>query len=159
MQRTNTVRRFWRAGAIALCLALFGGTQPPETALAEPATAPPGSARVWIYRDYEPYQSLATPYVRMNGAIVGISQPGAAFSRDVSPGTYLITVDSEGEDVYQFAQVALAPAQTVYVKIETSKWWWSGGKNFARDTFYTRVIDAKTAQAEIVAKQPVPRGS
>src|SRR5438046_9570788 len=45
---------------------------------------PPGMARIWWYRALEPYSSLATPYVRMNGAIAGVSQPGDAFYNDRS---------------------------------------------------------------------------
>ena len=57
---------------------------------------PPGMARIWWYRALEPYSSLATPYVRMNGAIAGVSQPGGAFYNDVPPGHYHLSVDTIG---------------------------------------------------------------
>jgi hypothetical protein len=147
--------RFSRAGTVALLLVVIACTQSPSSvaAVAVPPLAP-GYARIWIYRDYEPYETLARPYVRFDNTITGISDPGGAFYRDVAPGTYTITVDSYGTDVYQFATVALAPGQEVYVKVESLRSWASdgGGRSggaYARDTFYTRVIPPTLALAEL----------
>jgi hypothetical protein len=63
--------------------------------------------------DYQPYVSLARPYVRFNGRIVGISEPGGAFYRDVVPGGYDITVDSQGHDVNQFAHATVVADQQI----------------------------------------------
>lgn len=107
-----------------------------------------GQARIWVYREYEPGQSLARPYVRINGQILGISEPGGSFYRDVQPGSYSLTVDSTGRDVYQFADVNLAAGQTVFIKVEVSRLWESD-LNYTADTFYTRVIPAQAATAEL----------
>src|SRR5246127_5775983 len=72
---------------------------------------PIGAARVWFYRDYEPHETLARPYVRLNEQIVGISEPGGAFYRDVAPAHYSIRVDSAGRDFNQIADAELAAGQ------------------------------------------------
>ncbi|HTT81415.1 MAG TPA: hypothetical protein VMF86_17235 [Stellaceae bacterium] len=151
-------------GAVLLALAMMIGLPACAHALAEaypsarPAPVPRGMARIWIYREYEPYESLATPYMRLNGAIVGVSQPGAVFYRDVAPGTYAVTVDSQGTDVNQFVTVSLAPGQQAFVKVLVSGTWDSGGgggggngggAGFARPTFYTWQIQPQAAWAEI----------
>jgi hypothetical protein len=67
----------------------------------------------------------------MNGAIVGISEQGYAFYRDVLAGVYHVPVES-------FRDVALVPGQQAYVKILWS--WVELGRNFSRDTFYDLII-------------------
>jgi hypothetical protein len=169
MEQSNFARRL-RLGSAVLLLALTSmGLAPRGLALAPATNAPglapvsPGTARVWIYRDYEPYQTLATPYVRLNGAIAGISQPGGAFYRDLAPGTYTVTVDSYGTDVNQFVSLAVAAGQQVYVKVLASVSWESGGggerggSGWARDTFYTWQIPPEVAAAEI-ARMPLYAG-
>ncbi len=44
----------------------------------------------------------------MNEGIIGISEQGYAFYRDVPAWRYHITVESYGRDLYQFQDVALA---------------------------------------------------
>src|SRR6266478_787003 len=101
------VRRLCDA-AIALLLAAASCTQLPPTSAVVIPPIPPGAARLWFYRDYEPSETLARPYVRLNEQVAGISEPGGAFYRDVVPAHYLVTVDSAGRDVNQFARVDLA---------------------------------------------------
>ena len=69
-----------------------------EAASAEPAsvnatTVPPvsmGDARIWIYRDYLPSESLNPATVSINGTVTGYAQAaGGVFYRDVPPGPYL----------------------------------------------------------------------
>ena len=145
----------WRSLGAALlllgCLAL--------PAVAAVSDAPrPGTARIWIYRDYEPYESLTTAYVRFNGAVVGQTQgAGGSFYRDVAPGRYLVTVDCEGVDVNQWVTVDVVAGQTAFIKVESLSSWTSGGggSNFGggagwgRDTFYTRPILDQLAREEI----------
>ena len=84
--------RRWAANcAIAL---LLSGAYP---LAATPAAAqvaspmPPGTARIWFYRDYAPYSTRNIAPVTLNGAVMGYSQPeGGAFYRDVAPGRYHI---------------------------------------------------------------------
>jgi hypothetical protein len=171
MEQNNFARRLRLGGAVLLLVLAGTGLAPPGLALAAATNwapsvppVPPGMARIWIYRDYEPYQSLARPYVRLNGAIAGISEPGGSFYRDVAPGTYAATVDSEGTDVQQFVSLAVAAGQQVYVKVLASASWDSGGGGgerggggWARDTFYTWQIPPQAAAAEI-ARMPFYNG-
>lgn len=115
---------------------------------------PPGYARIWLYREYEPYESLATPYIRFNDQIVAISEPGGAFYRDVAPGEYYVTVDSEGRDVNQFAHVAAVAGQQIYLQVQVSRYWDCGGGgrdggSWCRPTFYTRLQLPEVAAAAI----------
>ena len=140
--------------AVFVCLYTF---LLPAGAAAVPPGPPPGYARIWLYRDYEPYVSLATPYVRFNGAIVGVSEPGRAVYRDVPPGGYYVTVDSEGSDVNQFVSVAAAAGQQIYIKVEALRYWdcggggneQGGGGGWCRPTFYTRLQLPDAAAAEV----------
>ena len=150
--RVIVARRLGR-GAAALLLVLAAFFQPGSSHGAGEPNLPLGVSRIWIYREYEPFQTLARPYVRFNGAVTAISEPGGAFYRDVPAGTYTVSVDSDGVDVNQFATVAVVPGQHVYIKILSLAGWYSGGGNrnagWARDTFYTWVIPPQTAQVEI----------
>jgi hypothetical protein len=156
-------RRRWcrQVGLTALAALLtvaIGSPVRADLPAAAPSVPAPGLARIWIYRLYEPYVSLARPYIRLNGAVVGISEPGGAFYRDVAPGTYAVTVDSTGIDTNQFATVGVGPGQQVFVKILDDPSWNSGGGGgeqggggggWARDTFYTWLIQPQAAAAEI----------
>src|SRR5438445_13266975 len=100
-----------------LCLAATACTQLPPTASVNVPPIPPGEARVWFYRNGGPYDGVGTPYIRMNNAIVAISEPQGASYRDVPTGPYHITVDSYGDDFGQDKNVKLAARQALYVKI------------------------------------------
>jgi hypothetical protein len=170
MTRPNLAWRLAQGGAVLLFAVAVVGVVPRAQAMHEPhaaaaavAAVPQGMARLWIYREYEPYQSLATPYVRLNGAVIGVSEPGEVFYRDVPAGTYAVTVDSGGTDVDQFATVGLAPGQQVFIKVLVSNSWASGGGGnqsggWARDTFYTWQIQPQEGEAEI-STLPLYNGS
>jgi hypothetical protein len=151
MPIAEAVCRFCRSGAPLLILVLFGCAGPPPAGLAETAGPPPGYARIWIYRTYNPYTSQATPYVRINGRIVGVSELGSALYRDVPPGVYTVTVDSPGRDVHQFATVALVAGQVVYIKTDANNWWATMCRRCEIDTFYTLVVSPRLAHAEMAA--------
>jgi hypothetical protein len=130
---------------------------PPTASVAVPPI-PSGEARVWFYRDGGPYDGVGTPYIRMNEAIVGLSEPGGASYRDVPAGAYHITVDSYGKDFGQDKDVRLAAGQELYAKIVSLRNWVPGnggggnegsGGDFARDTFYVWLISPDTARAEV----------
>src|SRR5204862_2972188 len=88
-RRPMTVLSLCR-GLLLVCAALLLLVLPLRAQPVASTTAsnlpPPGMARIWWYREMQPYSSLATPYVRINGAIAGVSQPGGAFYNDVPPG-------------------------------------------------------------------------
>ena len=71
--------------------------------------------------------AAGTPYIRMNEAIVAVSEPGSASYRDVPAGPYHITVDSYGKDFNQDKNVQLAAGQELYVKIVSLRNWVAGG--------------------------------
>ncbi len=78
----------------------------------------PGAARLWFYRDYEPYGTRDIAPIALNGAIIGYAQPeGTVFYRDVPPGRYPIAVGTQGEDVNQDAWVDIGPGQQAFVKV------------------------------------------
>jgi hypothetical protein len=148
------VRRF-RGAAVALLLAVANCAQLPPTSAVVIPPIPNGAARIWFYREYEPYETLARPYVRLNEQVVAISEPGGAFYRDVPPARYSITVDTAGRDVNQFAETDLAPGQQAYAKVLSRRSWladdclaWGGC-----DTFYVRLMPAEAARAAI-ARSP-----
>jgi hypothetical protein len=146
-------------GAIVLAVAVLAGCAAPSTNGAAEAAArtsfpPPGEARVWIYRTYDPYVTMQTPYVRINGAIVGTAWLGSAFYRDVAPGDYLITADSRGSAPNQFAHIGLAAGQTVYVKVDANNWWAGMCWRCQINTFFTQVVTPHLAQLEMAGLSP-----
>ncbi len=172
MAISRTILLHWLlpAGAGVLMLATAGCTNSPRTGSVAIPPVPAGEARVWFYRDLNPYESMGTPYIRMNDAIAAISEPGGASYRDVAPGQYHITVDSYGKDFNQFKDVSLSPGQQLYFKIVSLRDWvvgsggaggnggGGGGGSMQRDTFYVWIIPAEVAQAD-VARSPFFGGS
>jgi len=139
----------------ALFAAASYAQMPPAAAYAiSPA---PGQARIWFYRDLSIYSSLAEPYVRLDGAAVGVSQPGGAFYRDVAPGHYHISADSYLDDPDQDLDVDLAPGQEIYAKIlpsdHTIEGGGGGGKGggggYHREIFYVWLYPAEAARPVI----------
>jgi hypothetical protein len=135
-----------------LLLAAASCAQPAVTASVAIPPIPPGEARIWVYREYEPSESLNMTEVTINGAGAGYAQAaGGAFYRDVPPGHYHIAATSWGTDVNQSANLDLAAGQEAYVEIQSLRSWSSaGGRNpFERDTFYARLIPTQTARAAV----------
>ena len=152
MPKRTAIQVHWLGGvAIALLVAAANCAQlPPTSAVAIPPI-PSDAARIWFYRDYEPHETLARPYVRLNEQVVGILEPGGAFYRDVAPVRYSITVDTAGRDVNQFAEIDLAAGQQAYAKVLSLRSWladdclaWGGC-----DTFYVRLMPAQAARPAI----------
>jgi hypothetical protein len=137
-----------------LVLTACGPQQPffPQVAATIPPP-PPNQARIYFYRDYEPYESLSRPPLYLNGQTVGVSIPGGVFYRDIPPGTYEIKVLSLGLYENQFKTVALRPGDTFYAKIESLRSW-SGSDNgdlssFVSDTFVVVLISPDQARTEL----------
>jgi hypothetical protein len=150
------LRRLFATAAVALPVAIANCAPVPPTASVMLPPIPPGEARVWFYRDGGPYvDGTGTPYLRMNEAIVGVSQPEGAMYRDVAPGQYHVTVDSYGTDFNQSRWVYLYPGQQAYFKIVSLRDWvvgGGGGRNgggYQRNTFYVWEIPPEIAQGDV----------
>ncbi len=121
---------------------------PPTSATAIPQLSAQ-QARVWFYRDLNPNEPMATPYVRIDGALAGVSRPGGASYRDVAPGRHQISVDSYVDDANQTRIVDLAPGAQVYAKVVPLDNFVEGGGEFSdgyhRDTFYLWLYPAEVA--------------
>ena len=76
-----------------------------------------------IARSTLPTKTRLPPYVRLNGAIAGVPEQGGAFYRDVSPGRYQITVDSEGMSPSPYRDVALVAGEQIYARIGLGGSW------------------------------------
>jgi hypothetical protein len=155
---TALLRRLLKTGAGLLLLATTSCASPPLTAAVAVPPIPVGQARAWFYRDPWVYDCQGTPYIRMNDAIVGVSQVGGASYRDVPPGQYLVRTDNYLGDFNSTRQVYLFPGQQAYFKVLCSTNWIAGGggKNegdFSRDTFYVWEIPPETAQRDIARSQ------
>jgi hypothetical protein len=144
--------------ATSACIA-----SPPPTASVAIPPIPAGDARVWFYRPLDAYDSNATPYIRMNDAIVAVSIPEGASYRDVPAGPYHIAVDSYLDDINQDKDVQLAAGQELYVKVVSLRSWITsaggggpdgGGGDYGRNTFYVWLIPPETARGEI-ARAPL----
>jgi hypothetical protein len=144
-------RRLGVSAAIIMLVTISACAQRLTVSSAPVPPIPAGEARVWVYRDYLPSETLNMTAVDLNGAYAGYSQLGGAFYRDVPPGIYHVTVESFGKDFNQSTSVALVPGQQAYIKIETLRSWSSYGTRSAigRDTFYARLIPELLARAEI----------
>jgi hypothetical protein len=111
------------AAASILLLAAASCAQPPTIASVAIPPIPPQQGRVWFYREVDLYNNPTTPYVRLNGAVAGVPEQGGAFYRDVPPGRYQITVDSEGMSPSPSREVALVAGQQIYAKIGLGGSW------------------------------------
>jgi hypothetical protein len=107
---------------VLLALAACAGDQLTFDQLGARLPSPPAdTARIFVYRAFEPYQSLDWVPVFFNGATVGAVGPGKVILRDVAPGTYIIEAKSEGLWPEQAKTVAVTAGQTVYAKITSFK--------------------------------------
>lgn len=144
-------RRLMRAAQAALVLAMAGCVQPAPTQSVAIPPIPPGAARIWFYRDYEPYAGKGRPAIAANGGYVGLAELGGAFYRDVPPGHYDVTVETFGRDVNQSAHFDLAAGREAYVKIVSLPSWVEYGDitSYERPTFYAWLIPNQAAQPAV----------
>jgi hypothetical protein len=139
------------AGAAAVLL-LAGCAAPYQMASAPPGPIPPGQARIWFYRVYDPSLSRNVANVDLNGVrIVSVLPGDGPAYRDIAPGHYHIAPESFGVAQNQTRDIDLAAGQTAYVKILDDPTWISSGDrtSFQRDTFYAWLMPPQVAQAEM----------
>lgn len=136
-------------GSSLLLAACAGGA--PTASVSEVADSAPavpaGEARIYFYRDYEPYETLARPAIYLNGEAVGKSEPGGVSYRDVAPGAYRIKVASEGLYWHQAKTVTLAAGQVAYAKVESLESADSG--EYERDTFVVEIAAVSDGRRQV----------
>ena len=141
-----------RVGGVAGLLLLAGCVAPQQMAAVAPGPIPPGSARIWFYRVYDPSLSRNIANVDLNGARAVSVLPGDGPAyRDVAAGHYHISPESYGVDSNQTRDIDLAAGQTAYAKILDDPTWMANGDrtSFQRDTFYVWLMPPQVAQAEM----------
>jgi hypothetical protein len=152
MRRHATpILRLSSEAAAILLLALTACARPAPIAAATIPPIPPGEARIWVYRTYEPYADHGLPAVYANGAAIGWAQLGGAFYRNVVPGHYHVTVQSYGVDFNQSSDLDLAAGQQAYIRIVSLPSWVEGGfrRSYERPTYYAWLIAPQVAVAEV----------
>ena len=137
-------------------------TSPAGAYLATPI--PPGMARIWFYRDLNPNDVLAEAYIRLNGAVAGVSVAGGAFYRDVPPGRYHIHVDSYVDDRHNDGDVALAPGTEAYAKVLPLENYVQGGGGdagggYRRNSFVVWLYPPEAARPAVARSFFQPGGS
>jgi len=155
---TASSHRLLHTGTSLLLLAIVGCAPLPPTAAVAVPPIPGGEARAWFYRDPGPYDCVGTPYIRMNEAIVAVSQIGGASYRDVLPGQYLVRTDNYLGDFNSTRQAYLFPGQQAYFKILCLTNWIEGGggrnnNGYSRNTFYVWEIPPEIAQGDVARSQ------
>ena len=135
---------------LLLALVAIGCTNPPTFDQVSATLAPirAGEARIFVYRDYEPYQSLSWVPVFFNRAKVGAVGPGQVLMRDVPPGTYTIEPKSEGLWPNQAKTVRVGAGDSVYAKIESFNGLDPSGDDL-QATFVVVLMDSVAARREI----------
>jgi hypothetical protein len=147
----------------ALVIAAAGCASPPPAAPYLAAPIPAGMARIWFYRDANPNDLLAEAYIRLNGKIVGVTEPGAAFYRDVPPGSYHISVDSYVQDPHNERDTALVPGTEAYAKVLPLDSFVQSvgpvGGGYRRNNFVVWLYPPEVARPSITRSYFQPRGT
>src|SRR5258708_6619279 len=81
-------------GSLLLLNACSGCTREPVFASVKTTPVAADLARVYFYREFEPYESLARPAIYLDGRSLAVSEPGGVLFRDVEPGAHQISVFS-----------------------------------------------------------------
>ena len=114
---------------------------------------PQGYARIWVYREDEPYVSLDRPYVRFNGAIVAISDWAVPSIATWHPADITSPSNSVGSDENQFVEVGAAAGQQIYIEVQVLQYWACEGygmhSHWCAPTFYTRLQSPQVGAAAI----------
>jgi hypothetical protein len=142
--------------AVASCAGPTGPLFPDAVStISQPAA---GMARIYFYREYEPYESLTQAYLYLNGQAVAVSVPGGVSYRDVAPATYTISAWTQGDFADASKTVVAHAGDIFYVKIESLRSWYSGGgdPSYERDTFVVALIDPAQAHRDLARMRYVP---
>jgi hypothetical protein len=158
MEPVLRLRDWVNATTLMLVLSATACVIPPAPEVTAP---PPGQARIWFYRLWNPSESLNVANIDLNGVYVGSVEPGGAFYRDVAPGVYHIVPQNQYLDYNQNTNVAVVAGEQVFIAVLDLSSWAnavSGGQYYVRrDAWYARLIPPQYAQAQIAAPALVPR--
>jgi hypothetical protein len=108
------LRGWANAAGLLLMLSTAACSTPPAPQVATP---PPGQARIWFYRLWDPSESLNLANIDVNGVYIGAVEPGGAFYRDVSPGVYHVVPQNQYLDYNQNTNVAVVPGEQVFIAV------------------------------------------
>jgi hypothetical protein len=148
------------AAGLLLMLSAAACATPPAPQVAAP---PPGQARIWFYRLWDPSESLNVANIDVNGVYVGSVEPGGAFYRDVTPGIYHIVPQNQYVDYNQNTNVVVVPGEQVFIAVLDLTSWAnavSGSQWYVhRDAWYAQLVLSQYALAQIVNPALVPRPS
>jgi hypothetical protein len=134
--------------ALAGCVAQPAGPPPVNPSAAPPI--PPGEARLWFYRDYQPSVSFNLANIGVNGArVASVPAFGPGVYHDVPPGEYRIMPEDFVDAPSQGATVTVTPGDLVYLEIDDSPIVWGDMTVFQRDVFTVRPVPAAQALAQI----------
>jgi len=124
---------------------------------------PPGQARIWFYRVWNPSESLNVANIDVNGVYVGSVEAGGAIYRDVAPGLYHIVPQNQYFDYNQNTTVAVVPGEQVFIAVLDLSSWAnavSGGQwSIHRDAWYVRLDPPQYALTQIANPALVPHPS
>lgn len=104
---------------------------------------PEGKGRIIFYRPTGGFLSAQQPMIQLNGEPVGRSAPGAAFYRNVSPGSYEIAVPVHLSPSETKASIRVNAGETVYVRTSIGT-----GALFGRTD--VTVVNSATARQDLV---------
>jgi len=138
-----------------------GGAQTGPTfdqVAAQVPRVPSDRARIFFYRDYEPYDSLGRPDITLNGKVAGVSEPGGVFYRDVAPGEYRVAISHDTLYPNEDKTISLAAGSTAFVKIESLKSYNSGDSTHDPDTFVVAVEPPSAGPTDIASKRYFANG-
>lgn len=148
-------RTVGRGAALGAALLVVAGcaVQPPGPAPVEPSAAPPippGQARLWLYRDYQPSVSFNLANISINGArAASVPAFGPGVYRDVPPGQYRIMPEDFVSAPSQGTSVTVGPGDLVYLQIEDNPIVWGDMTVFQKDVFTVRPVSPARALAQI----------
>ena len=160
---TNVFLRVAALAVLTFLSACTGGGAPGGPTFAQVATqvpaVPADRARIYFYRAYEPYESVARPDITLNGKVAGVSEPGGVFYRDVPPGECRV---SDSHDTFypdEDKTLSLAAGSTAFVKIESIRGYDSGNHTYDPDTFVVAVVNPTDGQRDIASKRYFASGA
>jgi hypothetical protein len=119
---------------------------------------PPGAARIFFYRNLEPYETTAQTTLYLNNQPVAESQTGSVLYRNVEPGQYVIRARSYSRFPNDTKTVALRPGQVIYVRIDSLKSWTTCAyaDSGCFETFVVNLVDPRAAEYEMRDLRMIP---